>query len=290
LPVDRAKARRNRRPACAGLLALAGACAGFEAAAAEVAFLPSASLHLEFARYAPSEPQFQWTSWIGGGVTALRWGNTALYGRADVETVVGNERRGFDAHQANYHLEGGVRRPFGRFDVALFFNHVSRHTADRPKPEAVDWNVLGLRASRRFDGRWSTRLEVGAGHTTLASLIGYRFEATGEIETRFSRASPNAPYARVAARAVTTKRSPAFPRDGFVDFVAEAGLGFRRGARALRLYAAYEHRNDVFLVVPGSRDRALLGFRIALNDDDGRDAGAAANAGAKLSPARGWTR
>ena len=36
----------------------------------------------------------------------------------------------------------------------------------------------------------------------------------------------------------------------------------RAAGRIFEAFAAYERRNDVFLLVPGARDRALFGIRI----------------------------
>jgi len=60
---------------------------------------------------------------------------------------------------------------------------------------------------------------------------------------------------------VTVKPQASFQRGDFADFLCEAGVRFGSGARNLDLFAAYEHRNDVFLLVPGARDRALFGIR-----------------------------
>ena len=150
----------------------------------DVEFLPSLSAHLMGAHYAPGETQLQWTTWIGSSVGLVRVSRATLYGSADVETVVGNERRGFDAEQANYHLEAGIAVHFTDITAALVFNHVSRHEIDRDKTEAVDWNLLGIRAQKRFSetALIPTRITLGLAKATLASTIGYKFEAVGEIE------------------------------------------------------------------------------------------------------------
>jgi len=237
------------------------------ARATEAQFLPDLQLRLAAARYAPSDRDFAWNAWIGGGAGIARLGRVALFGSADVETIIGSERRAFDANQANYHLELGLRRSFGTRDLALFFNHVSRHQQDRPKPEAVDWNTLGLRLGGTLALKpVPLRFELSAGHTTLASLIGYRFEATLALAADVVSREKWAFFLGGRARGVTTESSERFPRSGFVDVWLEGGVRVPRGARRFEAFAAYEHRNDVYLVVPGSRDRALLGIRFGLDD------------------------
>ena len=57
-------------------------------------------------------------------------------------------------------------------------------------------------------------------------------------------------------------------RGDFLDWSVETGLRFPRQARALEVFAAAERRNDVFLLVPGARTRALFGARIRLREGD----------------------
>ena len=40
----------------------------------------------------------------------------------------------------------------------------------------------------------------------------------------------------------------------------------RRGQRSLRVFAAYERRNDVYPLVPELRNRVLLGLRFGIVD------------------------
>lgn len=225
--------------------------------------LPDVSVHLEAARYAPVETDMHWMGWIGAGAGLVGVGATRVYFTADVETIIGNSRRAFDASQANYHLEIGADHRLGeRYEAAVFFHHVSRHASDRPKEQAVDWNVLGARLSGERPGRVPLAFTLGLGHTTLASLVGYRWEATGRVDAALPLGQASEAYLTGRARYVTVEESPAFPRGNFLDRSAEAGLRWRREKRSLQLYAAWERRHDVFLVVPGARSRGLFGFRI----------------------------
>jgi hypothetical protein len=249
---------RRSVAAAALVLGLSAATAG-----ADVQLLPDVSLHLEAARYAPAETDMDWMGWIGGGAALFGVGATRGYFTADVETIIGNARRTFDASQANYHLEAGLHHRLGaRWEVAAFFNHVSRHASDREKEQAVDWNILGGRLAGHRPGRVPLAFVVGLGHTTLASLVGYRWEATGRLDVAFPLGTKSEAYLIGRARYVTIDETPEFPRGDFLDRSAEGGLRWRREESSLELYAAWERRNDVFLVVPGARSRGLFGFRI----------------------------
>ena len=233
-------------------------------AAAETVLLPDVSVHLLAAHYAPVDTDFRWVGWIGGGAGLLEVGGVTAYFTADVETIIGNARRTFDANQANYHLEGGLRRRFGeRHEAAIVFHHVSRHVVDRVKVEAVDWNLLGVRVSGRRPGRIPLAYTLGLGRTTLASLVGYRWEATGRLDAAVWAGEKTEAYVAGDARYVTVERSDAFPRGNFLDRAAEGGVRWRRGGRTLETFAAWQHRNDVFIQRPGTWSRGLFGFRIS---------------------------
>jgi hypothetical protein len=151
----------------------------------------------------------------------------------------------------------------GRYEIAPFFHHVSRHVVDRPKTQAVDWNMVGARATAPLpDGRG--RVTVGVGHTIQVSLVGYGWELTARGDVDLVKRSFGEVYAVVDFRRVTAESAPAFPRGSFTDVAVEGGVRWRSGPRSLDTFAAFERRNDVFVETPGVRDRLLLGFRIGL--------------------------
>ena len=231
------------------------------AAAQARTVFPDLSVRLTAIRYAPAETALGWSGWIGGGAGLVRILGATTYVGADLETVIGSERRAFDANQANYHMEVGARRPFGPVELTVFYHHVSRHAVDRPKPAAVDWNLLGVRVAGRLGGG-AVRYAAGVGRTTLISLVDYRWELRGRVDGDLATGPWGQLYAGADARAVTTRPSALFDRSGFVDLTVEGGIRWPRGGRRLDLFVAFEHRNDVFLETPAVRDRALLGLRI----------------------------
>jgi hypothetical protein len=247
----------NPAPAIAALL-LSAVSSG----AAEL--LPEVSVHLRAARYLPARTDFHWQGWIGAGAGLVRVGGTTAYFTSDVETNIGDTLRAFEANQANYHLEAGFRQRVGAGAATLFFHHVSRHYVDRPKVQAVDWNVLGVRAGWPVrTGRRPVRATASLGRATLASLVGYRWEATAEVDAEPARIGSAAVFARAGVRAVSIDPDPLLDRGGFADFSMEGGARWARDGRTLDLFAAIERRNDVYLEIPGRQDRALLGFRIS---------------------------
>jgi hypothetical protein len=234
--------------------------------AGETELFPEATVQLKGAYYVPAEDAFVWDTWIGAGAGLLRVKGTTAYFTADVETILGRERRPFDANQANYHLEGGFRIRARRQLVIPFFHHVSRHLVDRPKTQLVDWNLVGVGVSGPLPRSFplAARYAASVAHTVEWRTVGYEWELRGVLDLELLRRSWGAPYLRADVRFVTVKAQASFPRGDFADFLGEGGVRFASGGRSLDLFVAYEHRNDVFLFVPGVRDRALFGLRIGL--------------------------
>ena len=216
-------------PTAAFVLTLAGA-----PAMADTVLLPDVSVHLLAAHYAPVDTDFRWVGWIGAGAGLVEVGGVTAYFTADGE----------------------------QHEAAIVFSHVSRHVVDRVKVEAVDWNILGVRGAGRRAGRIPLAYTAGLGHTTLASLVGYRWEATGHLDAALVAGQKAEAYVAGDARFVTVERSDAFPRGNFLDRSAEGGVRWRRGGRSLETFAAWQRRNDVFVQRPGAWSRALFGFRI----------------------------
>jgi hypothetical protein len=244
-------------PAVAALLLAAAPMASGEV-------LPEVAVHLRAARYAPARTDFEWQGWIGAGAGLLRVGGTTAYFTSDVETIIGSTLRAFDANQANYHLEAGLRQRAGRGTATFFFHHVSRHYVDRPKTRAVDWNLLGGRIAWPIrSGPHPVRATASVGRTTLASLVGYRWEAIAEVDAEPARMGSAALFGRAGVRAVTVEENPDLGRGSFADLSLEGGMRWSRDERTLDVFAALERRNDVRLEVPGRSDRGLFGFRIS---------------------------
>ncbi|HET7291899.1 MAG TPA: hypothetical protein VFM88_05720 [Vicinamibacteria bacterium] len=241
------------------------ACAAAARASADSEFLPEIGVRLQAARYLPSEVDLVHEGWIGANAGLARFGRTTAFLAADVETILGSERREFEANQANYHLELGARRALSRDRaLTLFLHHVSRHAQDRDKPEAVDWNLLGVRFEAPFPSEFKVpgRVAFGFGHTTQHSLIGYEWELTGQALADLVTRRFGSVYGAAAFRLVSADPEAPFERRGFLDFQAEGGARFRRNGRMIEVFLALDHRNDVLIAEPLTETRALIGFRI----------------------------
>jgi hypothetical protein len=99
--------------------------------------------------------------------------------------------------------------------------------------------------------------------------VGYEWELRGVLDIELLRRPWGRAYLHADARFVTVDDQPGFPRGDFVDFLGEGGVRLGPGDRSLDLFLAYEHRNDVLLLSPGARDRALLGLRVGFATGSG---------------------
>jgi hypothetical protein len=229
-------------------------------------FLTDTSLRLTAARYAPAEVDLHWDGWIGAGVGVARWRETTLYLEGDVETVLGTQRRAFEANQSNYHLELGLRRAMSWGEGSFYIHHVSRHAVDRAKDIPVDWNVVMVSARREFEVlHRTTRLGATFGSMLHVSTVGYRREARATVEQDVYVRGAARTYLEAEVRAMKTQPTDLFPREGFIDARLEAGVRLVRERRSFEAFAAFERRNDVLLLEPAARKRVVIGLRLGLS-------------------------
>ena len=234
------------------------------AGADDAKFLPFLGPRLEAARYSPANEGFAWVGWIGATVDLVEKGKWSAYFDPHVETILGHRVRSFEAVQANYSLEVGLRLEVGRGRLASFFHHVSRHDQDRDKFQAVDWNFLGLAYDSPWPGSWDRQggYSMSVGFTTLSSGVDYGGEARAAIDIDVARKGSHALFALADVRYVRADPTPGFPRSSFADFRAEAGYRRFQASSQFALFLAYEHRNDASIQTSLVTDRALFGFRI----------------------------
>jgi hypothetical protein len=258
----------SRLARAAHLLALALAAPSLASAASAERpdFLTDASVRLTAARYAPAEAAFDWDGWIGAGLGLASYRGTSAFVNGDIETVLGNERRAFEANQANYHLQVGLKRGFRWGEGALLYHHVSRHSVDRAKEVPVDWNLLAFQGRRSFrlGETVPSRIVVRLGRIVYASTVGYQWEAAATTQHDVLSRPWGTGYVGGEMLLMKTGPSERFPRTGFVDARVEAGVSLVRDRRTFDAFVAVERRNDVLLLVNGARRRLVIGVRLGL--------------------------
>lgn len=235
-----------------------------DAADKGVRFLPFMGPQLEASRYSPANEEFAWVGWIGATADLVEAGRFTAYFNPNVETILGNRVRSFEAVQANYSLEVGGRYDVGRGRLSGFFHHVSRHVQDRDKFQAVDWNFLGARYDSPWPARWNRRGAFGVSFAvaTLASAVEYNWEARASADIDVVRKGNRAAFVLADVRHVGAAATQAFPRDSITDVRAEVGFRHWQERAQFALFVAYEHRSDATIPSALVIDRALFGFRM----------------------------
>lgn len=234
------------------------------ARAEDAKFLPFMGPRLEAARFSPANEEFSWVGWIGANVDLVEKGKWSAHFDPYLETILGHRVRSFEAVQANYSLQVGLRREVGRGRLGGFLHHVSRHVQDRDKYQAVDWNFLGLAWDSPWPKKWDRRggYSVSAGVTTLSSGVDYDWEVRAAVDIDVLKKERQALFILADVRYVGANPSPGFPRSSFADFRGEAGYRVFQDSSQFALFAAYEHRNDAAIQTALVIDRALFGLRI----------------------------
>ncbi len=230
----------------------------------DLKFLPFLAPRLEAARYAPADEEFSWVGWIGATVDIAEKGKWSVYFQPGVETVLGHRVRSFEAVQANYSLEVGLRRQAGRVLISPFFHHVSRHVQDRDHRQAIDWNFLGVGLDSPWPKAWQRRgaWSASLAFATLTTGVDYSFEARLSGDMDLVRKGNKALFVLSDVRSVGASPTRDFPRESVTDFRAELGFRHWQATSHFALFVAYEHRSDALITRALVSNRALFGFRI----------------------------
>jgi hypothetical protein len=234
------------------------------AAEHELKFLPFFGPNLEAARYFPPDGEFAWVGWIGATVDLMEKGKWVAYFDPNVETILGHRIHSFEAVQANYSLEVGVRRDLGAGRITTFYHHVSRHIQDRDKFGLVDWNFLGVSTDGPLPAKWNRRggYFASLAFATLSSGVDYNWEGRAALDLDVWAKDNKGVFMLADVRVVGANPSAGFERGSFADFRGEAGFRRFQGSSQLALFAAYEHRNDALVSSALVIDRVLIGFRL----------------------------
>ncbi len=228
---------------------------------ATVQFLPRFDFHLGGELLAEEDPRFVWDTNFGGEVDLVDYGVGRAMFVANYQAILGEEFRRFDPNQGNYILEGSMSVRAAAFEFAGVFYHQSRHLADRPKRNPVDWNMLG----GRVRGNWtagSVRLDARADLRGVLkkSFVDYRWEFDGGVRA-------DVPV-RPGIGLLATGRLQRFGVDGSrtrgdqTGYRAEGGVRFEGKAAAMELFLTAERRVDPYPLESSTATWISAGFRV----------------------------
>ena len=225
-------------------------------------FLSRYDFRLSAVTLSGDDPRFVWDTHFGGDLDLVDYVHGRVTLLADYETLLGSEFRSFDPNQSYYTLEASSSVRAGGAEIAGAFHHVSRHLSDRPKSQAVAWNILEARLVRGFDFE-SGRLEVraSAGRVVQRSFVDYAWVAGLELLTRRSINGRFDLFAHGHGRMFGVDGTIA-GRDAQTGGLIEAGLRVNGRAGAVELFAGFEKRPDASPLDWAAQRWAFVGFRL----------------------------
>lgn len=226
-------------------------------------FLSRADFQLSAAALAIDDIRFSWDTHFGGSLDLVDYvgGRAGVY--VDYEAVLGDEYRLFDPNQGNYTLEAFASGRVGSdTEVVGMFHHVSRHLSDRPKRQAIAWNLLGARVLHRIEaGKATVDLDLEGGRIVQHSFVDYSWIGELHAQVRRSVNEHVAVYGRAAGQWVGVNgdvQNRGRQAGGF----GEVGLRLKGGAGVMELFVGLERRVDADPLDRLPQRWALAGFRL----------------------------
>lgn len=226
-----------------------------------VEFLPAYDFHLNMEHVSHDNPRYVWDTNVGGELGIIGYGPSRLTFVVNYQAILGEEFHAFDPNQGNYILEGDLTTVVAGLEVGAVFYHQSRHLADRPKRQPVDWNMVGGRVRKRVRrGRTQLDARVDLRGAILRTFVDYRWEldagATGRHELRPEVALVGAVNLRRLG--VDGSRD----RGSQTGVRGEGGVRFNGRAAAIELFLAVERRIDPYPLEFGSEAWTGVGMRL----------------------------
>jgi len=207
------------------------------------------------------DPRFVWDARFGSELDFIDFGRGRATFAAEYEVLLGDELRIFDPNQGIYTLAGSLSARLRAVEVAGVFHHVSRHLSDRPKRQAIDWNMAGARVRGTFGrGRSTLDTRVDVRGVVQRSYVDYRWELDAAARGRV-RVAPRAAVVvaggiRVLGVDGTRDRATQYGARG------EGGVRLEGPAAAVELFVAAERRIDPYPLEFSTGSWVSAGFRL----------------------------
>ena len=226
-----------------------------------VAFLPRTAFHMAAEHLFDDDPRFVWDADFGGELDFVDYGWGRATFEANYQVVLGEELRAFDPNQGNYILTGLVSARVGGIEIAAELHHQSRHLADRPKEEAIDWNMVGGRVRRTLPlARAIVDTRADLRGVVMKTTVDYNWELDAAVRTDVKV------HPRVGLLAAADIRylgvDGSRDRGNQTGYKVEGGIRFEGNAGAIELFVAGERRIDPFPLEVGTAQWVAAGFRL----------------------------
>lgn len=268
----RHRARRQSLSLCLWVSVACGVAAGPAAAQTAapapqaagttgVQFLPRFDFVLGLDHLVSDDPRFVWDARFGGEIDLVDFGRGRAAFAAEYQAMLGEQYRPFDPNQGNYTLEGALSARARGVELGGVFHHVSRHLSDRPKRQAVDWNMVGARVQGAVvRGRTTLDTRVDVRRAVQRSFVDYVWEVDARARGRVGVAARTAVIAGGGVRVLGV--------DGSRDRGTQYGVGGEGGVRlegrgaAVELFVGAERRIDPYQLEFGTGSWVSVGFRL----------------------------
>ena len=231
-------------------------------APAGVEFLSRFNFYVGLEHLVSSDERFVWDANWGGDLDLLDYVAGRINFVANYQTILGSQFRAFDPNQGNYILEGSASRRLGVAEIAGVYHHVSRHLSDRPKRNAVDWNMIGVRFRHgRGAGRLTIDERVDVRKVIQKSFVDYSWEVDGALHAAVRANSRLSFVAAGGAQVLGVDGSR--DRGTQYGFRGEGGVRVEGLRAALDLIAAVERRIDPYQLEFNTATWLTMGFRLS---------------------------
>lgn len=223
--------------------------------------MPRTAFHMAAEHLSGDDPRYVWDADFGGELDVVDYGAGRFTFEANYQVVLGEEIRSFDPNQGNYILAGYVSARTPAFEVAGQLYHQSRHLADRPKEDAVDWNMLGGRVRRAFkydQATFDARADLRG--VFMKSSVDYTWELDTALRSDVKVHPGVGLLAAADVRYLGVDGSQ--DRGNQIGYKIEGGVRFQGRAGAIELFVAGERRIDPYPVEFGTAQWFTAGFRL----------------------------
>jgi hypothetical protein len=226
-----------------------------------VELLPRVLFHMGAEHLSGDDERFIWDANFGGELDVIDYGSGRATFVASYQVILGDQLRNFDPNQGNYVFEGSASHRLSGVEIAGVFYHQSRHLSDRPKLNAVDWNMLGVRVrGARAAGRARVDARADVRRVIQKSFVDYGWEIDGRVRADVPIRPRMGVLAGTALRLVGVDGSR--NRGTQTGFRGEAGVRIEGPAGAVELFLAAERRIDPHQLEFGAARWTTVGFRL----------------------------
>ena len=239
-----------------------------EEPARNVQFMSRTAFHMAAEHLSGDDPRYVWDADFGGELDVVDYGVGRFTFEANYQVVLGEEIRYFDPNQGNYVLAGNVSARTRGFEIAGQLYHQSRHLADRPKEEAIDWNTLGGRVRKAFKYREATVDARGdLRGVFMKTSVDYSWELDAAVRSDMKVHPGIGLLASADVRYLGVDGSQ--NRGNQTGYRIEGGVRFEGRAGAIEVFVSGERRIDPYPVEVGVAQWFTAGFRL-LSRSSGR--------------------